>query len=131
MKKLLLIILLAVFSTGAMAEWTMVGTSGNGAETLYVDKSTITKKGNIAKMWVMLGYEIAQSDEAGSYLSDVSLVECDCVNQMNNILQITLYSENMMKGNVVKSEDYNKKNWSYSPPRTINERLWKIACGKK
>ena len=47
------LILLAVFSTGAMAEWTYLGLSsiGNSTFDVYIDKATIRKQGNVVKMW--------------------------------------------------------------------------------
>jgi hypothetical protein len=48
MRKLILILLLAVLSSSAMAEWIKVGANDNS--TIYADPATIRKEGNMVKM---------------------------------------------------------------------------------
>ena len=52
MRKIILILLLAVVSSNAMAEW--VAVNHNKYATGYADPATIVKDGNIAKMWSMV-----------------------------------------------------------------------------
>ena len=52
--KLLIAALLAVFSTGAMAEWTYLTSSEDNAYDIYIDNTTIRKRGNVAKMWELM-----------------------------------------------------------------------------
>ena len=60
MKKLLLILVLALMSSSVMAEWTRVDyDSGNGFTT-YVNFFTIEKSDRTVKMWSLVDYKKAQ-----------------------------------------------------------------------
>jgi len=54
MRKSILAMLLVAASGSAGAEWTQVGTSDTS--TVYADPATISKDGNIAKMWHLLDF---------------------------------------------------------------------------
>lgn len=128
MKKLLVTIFLAIFSTGALAEWIKVGSNSIG--NFYVDKAGITKKRSMVKIWTMSDYLSPYESDFGTYLSKVALFECDCSNKMTKGLQTTTYSKNMMKGEVV-TKDKSDENWEYIIPGTAREAIWEVACGKK
>ena len=53
MKKMLFtqFFIMVIASTSVMAEWELVDLGG--ATIVYVDKSTIRKKDNLLKMWIM------------------------------------------------------------------------------
>lgn len=129
MKKLLLTTLLAIFSTGAMAEWIIVNM--NEDYFLYIDEARISRKGNIARMWIMNDYFLPQGLHADTYLSKVLYMEFDCPNKMSNILNITFFTENMRKGIPIDSIKADDKKRDFILPESIGERLLKEACGKK
>jgi len=52
MKKLLLILILAIVSSSAIAEWFEVDTRRRVGLTAYADPTTIRKSGNKVEMWV-------------------------------------------------------------------------------
>ena len=54
MKKLLLILLLAVVTSSAMAEWVEFTEDDEETLTVYADPDTIQKTGNIVKMWSLI-----------------------------------------------------------------------------
>jgi hypothetical protein len=58
MHKAIFLMLLAVMSSGAMAEWVKVGS--NETDTLYIDPSTIRWADNTAKMWAMNDFKVTQ-----------------------------------------------------------------------
>lgn len=128
MKKLLLTILLTLISTSAMAEMTAI--DNNDTYTLYADKASISRKGNIARMWEMRDFKSTQNNGEGAYLSSTVYQEYDCANKMINMLALTNYSENMRKGIVVETYKIDKY-WDYIAPGTMHESSWKTACGKK
>ena len=74
--KLLIAALLAVFSTGAMAEWTYLTSSEDNAYDIYIDKTTIRKRGNVAKMWELMDFKAPREAADGkSFLSLKALQE--------------------------------------------------------
>ena len=129
--KLLIAVLLAVFSTGAMAEWTYLTSSEDNAYDIYIDKTTIRKRGNVAKMWNMFDYKSPQKAADGeSYLSHKSLYEYDCVEIRDHNLSTAYYSDNMGKGAAVLTYQYDDKEWKDTVPDSIGMTKWKAACKK-
>jgi hypothetical protein len=111
-----------------MAEWTLIGEADN--YDLYADKATIRKNGNIARMWTLRDLKSPRKKSYGTYLSTVNYREYDCVEGKDNLLSISHYSKNMRGGVVVKSFNYEDKEWDYIMPGTMGEAHWEIACGK-
>lgn len=64
MHKAILMILLAVVSSSAVAEWVQFG--GNETITIYVDPATIHKAGNMVKMWFLYDRRKADTHSARS-----------------------------------------------------------------
>ena len=128
MKKVLVLLLLMV-STNVFAEWTEVG--GNDEMTVYNDFSSIKKQVNKIKMWSMFDFKTVKKIENDSFLSQVFHYEYDCINETIKQLDFIWYSGNMKSGDVV----YSQRNMNIEPisvtPESINEHLFKIACGKK
>ena len=130
MSKLLMAALLALFSTSAMAEWTMVG--GNDDQTTYADLSTIRKSGNKVKMWDLFDYKVVMISKTNGTrrLSSVTFMEYDCKEETARQLAFNYYSKNMGAGEMV----YMSRNQHEEPepitPGTTGETVFKIACGK-
>ena len=128
MIKLLLFLLLMV-STNVFAEWTEVGS--NDEMNVYNDFSSIKKHANQVKMWSMFDFKTVKKIENDSFLSQVFHYEYDCINETIKQLDFIWYSGNMKSGDVV----YSQRNMHIEPisvtPESINEHLFKIACGKK
>ena len=128
MNKLLLIILLALISTSAMAEWTQVAGGDNG--NLYVDRSTVRKNGNKAKIWGLIDYSSERHYGDKSYLSSKSLVEYDCTEETGRVLYSTYHSEAQGFGNLIFTIDIPTQ-WRPVPPDSGIQIEFAIACGKK
>ncbi len=97
MKKLLVAVMLALVSTGAMAEWTAV--SEDEELTHYVDLATIRKSGDKVKMWLLKDYKTVQEGAAGEkYLSAKVQGGYDCKEEQWRLLAVTLFSEQGIKG---------------------------------
>ncbi|MCH6585257.1 MAG: hypothetical protein IH810_05440, partial [Proteobacteria bacterium] len=60
MHKVILMILLAVVSSSAMAEWVEVAESEAGTFIAYAESATIQKTDNIVNMWVLIDYNTTQ-----------------------------------------------------------------------
>lgn len=101
MHKATLMMLLAVMSSSAVAEWVpVVGNETVGA-TAYADPATIRKTGNKVKMWDLLDYKTAQGDAGMQYMSMKAQTEYDCKEEQSRPLYLSFHSENMGKGKVV------------------------------
>jgi hypothetical protein len=72
--KLLIAVLLAVFSTGAMAGWTYLTSSEDNAFDIYIDKTAIRKRGNVAKMWELADYKAPQKEAGGGHFFQVKVL---------------------------------------------------------
>ena len=129
--KLLIAVLLLVFSTGAMAEWTYLTSVEDKTFDIYIDKTTIRKQGNVAKMWDMVDFKSPQKEADGkSYLSDKRLYEQDCVEIRRRLLTIISFSDNMSKGEVTSTFQYDNNKWNDLAPDSIGMAEWKVACKK-
>lgn len=130
MKKLLVTLTLALFSTGAMAEWTKVGESDSkGGYTAYADLASIRKAGNRAKMWALFDYRIVQKAAGVEFLSEKIRREYDCKEKQMRKLAFSLFSWNMEDGDLIRSYSQPQK-WEAVQPGSVDEAEWKIACNE-
>lgn len=127
MHKVILMILLAVFSSSAMAKWEAVAKSDNN--TIYVDYSSIRKAGNTAKMWFVFDFKTPQTYAVVTLLSTKEQDEFDCKEEKYRRIYLTGHAENMVSGMVVYTEPDPGK-WIPIAPDTVYVNLLKIACGK-
>ena len=128
MRKVILMILLAVVSNSAMAEWISVGS--NKYTTIYVDPTTIQRAGNMAKMWHLTDNKMASKDMGEAYMSTKDQNEYDCKEMKVRRRASSEHSKNMGGGKVVYSDSYTSR-WKPVPPESGLEILWKFACIKK
>lgn len=128
MRKTILMILLAVVSSSAVAEWVKV--SSDETITIYKDPATIRKNGNWAKMWYLFDFKTVQVDGGNKFRSLKSQSEFDCKEEQVRLLSFSAHSKIMGGGDVVDSKSDHFR-WDPVPPGSVNEVLWKIACGKR
>lgn len=127
MRKGILILLLAVVSSSAMADWVKVGS--NETDTLYIDPS-IRWTGNTAKLWALNDFKVTQRlHEREPFKSEKVEYEYDCKLAQSRLLYFTSHTESMAGGEVA---DFNvvPGDWARISPNSELEELWKIACGK-
>jgi hypothetical protein len=127
MNRLVISLLLAAFSGSAGADW--VRLSSNDNLILYTDPVTIRKSGSMVKMWNLYDFKTNQVNAGYQYMSSMEQKEYDCKEEQVRILYFSWHSENMAQGKVIFSSV--DLVWTPVAPSTINEALWKIACGKK
>lgn len=130
-KKTGLFLICLIASLSAMAEWTNLGDTD--ASAIYIDKSTVRKSGNKAKIWLLTDYKSPQvSEENNSYLSVTDKFEFNCKEEIFKITFTTTYLKNMQKGGAVKSFDFSDSSFKPQPvpPNTIASALFKMVCGK-
>jgi hypothetical protein len=126
MKHLFLITLLLLSSGPAYAEWVAFGTTVNEA-TVYVDPATIRHKRELAEIWVLFDYKLAQSlPPASHYLSMRNLHQYNCGEERFRLLSATWFFGNMGQGAVL--DDIVKES-EWRPIRdSLGRRLMELAC---
>ena len=129
MHKLILIMLLAVASGNAIAEW--VKLDDTDYFTLYADNSTIVKNGNLVIMRHLHDEKNTRKTVTSeSYKSTKELVKYDCMGSLMRTLAFSLHAEQMGGGKVIYQDNF-PSNWIPVQSKTIDETLLKYACGKK
>jgi hypothetical protein len=123
-------LMLIFISTSVMAEWTALKWSHeDGGLTLFIDSTTIRKEGDKVKMLSLVDFEVIEKGETDLYSSRAQN-EYDCKEKQIRQLFYALYSDSMGKG---KMEHANSEhlNWLPVRPGSMEEAMWKVACGKK
>ncbi len=121
MKKLLLTLMLAVVSSSAMAEWVEVDTSRRVGLTTYADPTSIRKVGEIVKMRILMHYK------------PVEIVEMVDGKQQKFVIETPESVESrhgVFNCKNTQSRAADSYEWVPAPPDSMEEGLWKIACGK-
>jgi hypothetical protein len=130
MKKLFLI--LCLFSITAHAEWKFFGSTDTF--TSYIDYSRIKTEGRYKSIWDLFDYKSPQTEYSGKqYKSSVAKEIVDCQASRSQLVALYFYSEQMGKGEVVSSGNFQvrESEWSNPPPNSIGDDLIKIACSSR
>lgn len=123
------LLLLSVVSSNAAAEWAEVGKAG--AATVYADRGTISRKGNMVKMSSLLDFSTAPSiNNTPPFLSIKTLVEYDCTVAVARVLVMNTYPDRMGKGDVLE-DDSTPRTWKSRSDGGVGAALYRIACGKR
>ena len=122
--------LLGTASFGAMAEWSQVGEDSDSQT--YIDRSTIRRSGNMAKMWVINNYKSGQKLRGSSFLflSMRSRHEYDCSDDNLRTLDISIHSARMAEGSTLLTESTTQP-WESVVPGSAGALQLKAACGIK
>ena len=133
MEKILRALLLAMISTGALAEWT--GIMGNGSTHIYADLASVNKAGNSAKMMELYDFNTIQELSGAKYLSWKQLSEYDCKKKQIRAITIAFFSGNMGGGTQTYPGGLDfRVPYPWGPVGligTASEQLWKTACVNK
>ncbi len=119
---------LAAVSGSAAAEWVSIG--DQGPAEVFVDKTTITRSGDTAKMWSLQELKTPGSAGGAAYVSLKRQDEFDCKDPRTRGVEIAAYPQPKGEGKAVASEKGSGA-WAKVVPDSTNEVLWKIACGKE
>jgi hypothetical protein len=118
---------LALISTQALAEWTMIQTNDNG--NMYIDFDTIQKSGELVTVSTLNDYYVTQQKrELSSQWRELH----DCKNKKFKALSITYYSENMGKGDIIETSNLieSKTTWSNIVVYSVGELKANIICSR-
>jgi len=132
MKRLLFTLLVATCSE-AWAEWEQTNHVGKDNSTHFHDKSSIKSVGGITKMQSLMNYADEKTLKSGDKFESVVRQDgYDCKYEKTAVIKVTYFSGTMGAGNIVYS--YIVKNsdleWEPFSPSSLDEKHWKIACGK-
>ena|SRR3989338_622319 len=128
MHKVILMMLLSVMSSSAMAGWVKVGS--NEKTTIYVDSATIQRTGHMAMMWHLIDFKTAKKDMGEAYVSTKDQNEYDCNEKKLRRRAFSEHSKNMGGGEVVYSDSFTTK-WKPVTPESGIQILLETACGKR
>ncbi len=105
----------------------------NDESTMYLDRETIRKNGDIVKMWEMRDYSSYQEFKGEKYKSAKIHKVFDCKSETHATSALFYYSDVSGSGSTILSNARLEKDWEWNPiiPETIGQVVWKIACGKK
>ena len=120
---------LAVASGVAAADWTKVATTESDTD-IYVDRTTITRSGNLVTMWILEDRKAAETFSGKTFLSAKLHYEYDCKDNQRRVLQSSLYSGQKAGGSNVQTGT-KAGPWRPIASGRVSETMWKIACGKK
>jgi hypothetical protein len=125
-----LIALLVLSRGSAYAEWVKVGTGDDGL-TVYVELDTISRSGDVVKMWELWDFKTTQTEPKPPHMSVKSQREFDCAKKRGRLLALTAFSGNMGTGKVVYSSPDVKAQWIPTELGSVAQILGKVACGKQ
>lgn len=122
--------LMTSFSTNAIAEWTWL--NGNDAYDSYLNIESIRRTGNKVKVWDLDNFKSIQTQANGKqFLSEITQIEYDCIEETKKLLAIVDYAGVMGSGEVTNTMTFSDNDNKPIIPNSIGEKKWKIVCGKK
>ncbi len=124
-----MLLTLLVSSGSVYAEWMSFGASDAGT-TVYADPATMRREGDLVKMLVLFDFKTKQTKADVSYFSAKAQMEYDCAEQRFRGLAVMYSSGNMGSGNLL-DRGSGKGKWLPVSPGSLDQTLWKVACGKK
>ena len=127
--KLLVALVLSVASHNAMAKWAPVGSNKN--YTAYADLSTITKSGEMVKMWGLNDLKVpSETFNKKKFLSYKFQQEYECKGEKTRFLSLVKLSGAMGTGDVVYRAA-GVDGWAPVSNSGVGRAMWKAACNKK
>jgi len=130
MHKAILMMLLAVVSTSAVAEWVHIVDNKATGTSYYINSDIIRKSSNKVKVWELIDLKKAVNSSEKKYISAKLHTEYDCKEEQTRILYSVLYAGNMGAGEIIRSY-YTSEKWSPIVPDSVGTPLLKYACWLK
>jgi hypothetical protein len=127
MSKTVLMLMLAVVSSNAMAEWIEISSSEYTTE--YIDPSTRRQNGNMVKLWNMTNYKKAVVYKGRTILSSKVQREYNCDEKSSQIMKEIDYSDSLGRGDAEFGEQNAPLQSHFRG--AVSDDLWEFACGKK
>lgn len=122
-----LIVVLVMWSSSVLADWTMIQTNDNG--NMYIDFASVQRSAELVTVSTLSDYYVQQ---AKGELSSQWLELHDCKNKKFKALAIQYYADNMATGAVLAT--YNlpeaETSWSDVVPYSIGEVKANVICSR-
>lgn len=112
------------------AEWMWASANNQVGLTIYVDPDSISRDGDLVKLWQLYDYKTIQTVAGNSFLSSKAQRQFDCVKQRTRLLAFTHFTGNMGSG-IRVFNDLDESEWRPVAPGSVGQSMWKVACGKK
>ena len=129
MRKGIFMMLLAIVSNSAMAEWREIG--GNDKYTVYINPKILWKDGKVEKMWHLFDYKAMRSSNCHiDYVSSIMQYEYDCKQWKFRSIYLSAHADHMGQGegSVVQSSPYPDQ-WEPVVSGSFGQKLFNMACG--
>jgi hypothetical protein len=136
--KVIWMMLLVLMNSNVTAGWTKIvdakdtteGPNHGSLYSVYADLDTMRNSNDSIKIWELYDYQAVQWGEGiKPYLSLKVRTEYDCSGGRSREHYVSIFSENMGKGNRGGEKEY-VHSWASLEPDTVGTKLWKFACGK-
>ena len=128
-----LVTLLALNSVPASAEWGAVEADSfmPGQQTVYTDRSTLQREGNLVTMWQLIDFKWMQGGQSPTrFLSTETAKQFDCALPRLRLLAFSEFSCRMGTG--IRNDGFvDTDNWLSITPGSMNQGLWEGACLKR
>ena len=130
-RHILLAAVLVAASQFAQAEWREIERFEDGMR-VYVDQSSVRLEGETALLSHLVRWAEPQEEPGQpAYRSTVVQTRYDCLQKREKYLASVSYSGSMGDGIKVGADGQEVEHWYSISEASMEDKLWKIACGKK
>ncbi len=120
-----ILIVLALISSSANADWSYINGDANGSQ--YIDHDKTKKTGSVAKIWTAVDYNQPRQVMGKVFNSVVAQEEYDCNKEIRRTVFVALYEGRMGNGRALMIDSAITA-WTPTPPGSSGEMLLNIAC---
>lgn len=118
-----LLFALLLVTSSAWALWINMGETDT--DIFYVDPVSISKDGNLRKVWVITELKERHSD---GHISTRVRYEFDCKGEVYKYLALSTHSEPMAAGKIIAPNRVSSSGWNEIPPGTFVANILNIVC---
>jgi len=111
----------------ASAEWQLVG--GNDKAKVYIDAETISRNGDLVRVWVLDDLKTVHTRGFSKFLSVRAQEEHDCSRERFRLLAMENFSGTMGSGDVIYQKS-GESGWAPIPQGTLAQSVWKYVWGE-
>lgn len=126
-RKILLILALALGGGAARAEWIKI--AHNEQSVFYLDSNTSKKVEGRVMIWVLRDHTGTRVGPFGPFLSSKDQLEVDCSGRRIRRIYSSDHPQAMGAGKLVHSE-HGPMSWNNALPNTIIGRMVDVACAR-
>ena len=121
------LILVTLSAPVCFGEWLKVATSNDG-DTFHIDYVRIRERGEYVYFWQLADADSPKLDTGFEWMSAKSYKQGDCDQFRYKELNLSVYSQPMGRGTLIRSIHEPDKNWTYPPPNSVAEFTLKTVC---